>query len=364
MSHQIASDAKRLASFKASLLELREVMVTDSLNKKWTSGSGGGGGGGGSPPPSSPSRRSNSNTNNNNSSNSNKTYLSWIYTQREGLMWIVACAFLGAFLGFAIGAGWFTRGAGTYQYVTKTKRILGAMSTKTGFVRKKAMRHFVVNAWRASLAKRIRKTLIYQLFTLSKSPWRLFFDFWYKMFFSKDDTDTATMMYESGLTASCFWPPNWIFFRTIDLSQVDLGDKGLSPFMASTLSFILPWRRSLIQGLTRKNKVKWNLRDQDGNEFTIGPSSILSSTGQSSSHPINPYYHPMAFHTLREYIIRFDNGYVHPDLGFLVPAPSGKLCIIVQLSWVYFCRAKLQHLIFVFTLSPFVKRRREGTWYD
>jgi len=31
----------------------------------------------------------------------------------------------------------------------------------------------------------------------------------------------------------------------------------------------------------------------------------------------------MAFHTLREYVIRFDNGYVHPDLGFLVPAPSG-----------------------------------------
>lgn len=31
----------------------------------------------------------------------------------------------------------------------------------------------------------------------------------------------------------------------------------------------------------------------------------------------------MAFHALREYVVRFDGGYVHPDLGFLVPAPSG-----------------------------------------
>lgn len=112
----------------------------------------------------------------------------------------------------------------------------------------------------------------------------------------------------------------------MDLSQLDVGSGGLNPIFVSALSYILPWRRSLVQALARTDVVKVNLRDQDGN--TIDSSGTLTSfpsliTQKPSSHPINPYYHPMAFHTLREYIIRFDNGYVHPDLGFLVPSPCG-----------------------------------------
>jgi len=134
------------------------------------------------------------------------------------------------------------------------------------------------------------------------------------------------------IAASPLWPPNWILFREVDLSQIDVGEGGLSPILVSTLSFVLPWRRSLIRALARKDRVKVNLRNQEGkvvepsSATSSFPSSLLSST--PSTHPINPYYHPMAFHTLREYIIRFDNGYVHPDLGFLVPAPSGELVLL------------------------------------
>ena len=32
---------------------------------------------------------------------------------------------------------------------------------------------------------------------------------------------------------------------------------------------------------------------------------------------------PMAFSVLREAVIREKGGFVHPDLGYLVPAPSG-----------------------------------------
>jgi hypothetical protein len=109
------------------------------------------------------------------------------------------------------------------------------------------------------------------------------------------------------------------------MSQVDVGTGGLSPLMVSTLSFILPWRRSLIQKLARKDRVKVMLRDdQEGHDGLPFGSHSMATPNQQ----INPYYHPMAFHTLREYIIRFDSGYVHPDLGFLVPAPSGKLLFL------------------------------------
>lgn len=240
-------------------------------------------------------------------------------------MWILVCASLGALLGFGVGSGWLTRGAGSYQYLAKSKRFLAmsAMSAKTGYVPKKAAKHFVASAWRADLAKRTRKTLLYQLLTLKKSPWRFVFDFLWSLFFS----DT-TQPKQHWIAASALWPPNWILFREVDLSQIDVAPgHGLSPLFVSTLSFILPWRRGLIRALARKDRVKaFNLRDQDGNVIESSLTSSLSSALLSSApslQPINPYYHPMAFHTLREYVVRFENGYVHPDLGFLIPAPSG-----------------------------------------
>ena len=246
--------------------------------------------------------------NNNNNSNNNNSFLSWVFSERESLSFIMVCATLGMFLGFAIGAGWLTRGAGSYQYI-RLNRVLGAMSNKSGFVRKRSMKHFVVSAWRANLAKRIRSTLIYQLLTFRKAPRKRFFvDIFTILFWNNKD--------------SPLWPPNWILFRDVDLTSIDIGQGGLSPFMVSTLSFILPWRRSLITRLARNDRAKVNLRDLNGN--IIGSSEILPI---KSNQPINPYYHPMAFHTLREYIIRFDDGYVHPDLGFLVPAPSGKFIL-------------------------------------
>lgn len=131
------------------------------------------------------------------------------------------------------------------------------------------------------------------------------------------------------LAYSPLWPPNWFLFRDVDLSQVDVKvGGGLSPIMVSSLSFILPWRRGLIKKLERRDRVKVNLRD---GSYTVERStsflsSIFSSifSSRQANQPINSYSHPMAFHVLREYVIRFDNGFVHPDLGLLVPAPSGE----------------------------------------
>lgn len=348
MSSSSVLDAERLASFKTSLVSLREAMK----QRQYVRTSGGGTADNNTPsaaPPSSPSQPGHGSSPpsprsfpagsgggiNNPPSRKSKpqvlSFLGWLNSEKESILWILACAALGAFLGFAVGCGWLTRGAGNYQYFSSGKRILGAMSAKTGFSRRKAVRAFVVSPWRAALAKRIRGTVIYQLFTLKKTPWRILFDFGYSLVFSQKTTPN-----QHWIAASPLWPPNWILFREVDLSQIDVGEGGLSPMMISSLSFVLPWRRTLIRALERKDRVKVNLRDQDGN--TIHPSvpspssfssSLLSSATQSA-HPINPYYHPMAFHTLREYIIRFENGYVHPDLGFLVPAPSGEIRMLTQ----------------------------------
>ena len=94
--------------------------------------------------------------------------------------------------------------------------------------------------------------------------------------------------------------------------------------------------------------------DQEGHDgLPFGSHSMASTPNQQ----INPYYHPMAFHTLREYIIRFDSGYVHPDLGFLVPAPSGKLLLyfIFVLFGLWLCL-----ILFVKLVS---NRCRKGYWY-
>ncbi|KAL7543101.1 hypothetical protein ACHAXR_012420 [Thalassiosira sp. AJA248-18] len=326
----IVLDPERITSFKASLISLREAMKQRQNIRK----SGGAADAAASqhrrpsspgPSPLSGSNASSYNTplSSSTQSTKRKNYLiEWIYSERECLMWILVCAALGALLGFGVGAGWLTRGSGSYQYMAKEKRVLVAMSAKTRHVPRKAIKQFVVSAWRVDLAKRVRRTLIYQLITLKKAPWRIVFDFLWHMVFSQD-----TLPNQHWIAASPLWPPNWILFREVDLSQIDVGEGGLSPWMVSSLSFVLPWRKSLISALARKDRVKVNLRDQEGNTIESSvtsspfPASLLSS--KHSTQPINPYYHPMAFHTLREYVIRFDNGYVHPDLGFLVPAPSG-----------------------------------------
>eukprot|EP00956_Cyclotella_meneghiniana_P021078 scaffold37956_cov48-Cyclotella_meneghiniana.AAC.3 len=59
------------------------------------------------------------------------------------------------------------------------------------------------------------------------------------------------------------------------------------------------------------------------NNRPSSPMPSLSKSTTTTTRIIDPYYDPMAFHTLREYIIRHTRGYVHPDLGYIIPAPSG-----------------------------------------
>jgi hypothetical protein len=52
-------------------------------------------------------------------------------------------------------------------------------------------------------------------------------------------------------------------------------------------------------------------------------ASPFPASKETNPNLRNDPSHPRVFSVLREAIIREHNGYVHPDLGFLVPAPSG-----------------------------------------
>jgi hypothetical protein len=278
------------------------------------------------------------------------TLLDWIHFERQSFIWILGCAALGALLGFGVGAGWLTRGYGSWHFVMKDPPT-PITETSDGRVKQEFIRKFIITPWRVAMARRMRSTIIYEMITFQKAPWAIF------EYLTTNNNGGATGNRsnksnnnnnnnnsgdESWFASSPMWPPNWILFRQVDLSNIEVGEGGLSPPMVKFLSLVLPWRRNLIQALARKQK-RVNIRDADGNVvenidddgrliYGVPPNSFASrikgllfgssSVGQKNA-PVDAYYHPMGFYALREYIVRYDHGYVHPDLGFLIPAPSG-----------------------------------------
>mmetsp|Transcript_4384 Transcript_4384/g.7577 ORF Transcript_4384/g.7577 Transcript_4384/m.7577 type:complete len:744 (+) Transcript_4384:68-2299(+) len=260
------------------------------------------------------------------------TLLDWIHHERQSLIWILGCAALGVLLGFGVGAGWLTRGYGTWHFVLKDPSTLTETPDGSGRVKQEFIRKFMITPWRMAMARRMRSTLLYEMITFQKAPWAIL---------EYLTTNGAGSMQKTGdggwFASSPMWPPNWILFRQVDLSNIEVGEGGLSPTMMKFLSLVLPWRRNLIKALARKEK-RVTLRDADGNLVddsdlhSSSPNSFVSrikgllygskSAGQKNA-PVDAYYHPMGFYALREYVVRFDHGYVHPDLGFLIPAPSG-----------------------------------------
>ena len=134
----------------------------------------------------------------------------WILQERQGIIWVLGCAFLGGLLGFGIGSGFLT-----------------------GEIRNPP------NAWRVALGAKIRATVTYRIVTFRIMPWEPVVEAWRDFRYS-DDVIAAS------------------------------GEK--------------------------YNRLQ-----------------ILRSDPS----------HPRVFAVLREAVIREKGGYVHPDLGPLVPAPSG-----------------------------------------
>jgi len=392
MSTAVALDAKakRLASFKTSLLNLKAAMrQRQMIRKPGDADTAADADANANAPTSSHEQQQqapahhHADTISPSSTSSPPTinnFLSWIQTERECFTRILLCAALGALLGFAIGAGWLTRRggfvtSGYHHYMTSENptadEALTAMSPKTEELvdnSERVARYFVVSAWRVRLANNIRGLLLYKLLTLKTTPWRILLDLY------------PTSPNRPWVAASPLWPSNWLLFREVDLTQIEVGDRGFSPFMVSCLSFILPWHRKLIHSLAVKEKFKVDLRYRRvGNNIyepsfmsTSSPTSLFSSILplKPSNQRINPYHHPMAFHVLREHIIRFENGFVHPDLGFLVPAPSGTSIIITFLTYLHTfvtdtvfdrCRKRHRHgQIHVYQMSSPLQSRNSG----
>lgn len=325
--NSLLPDEEHLVSFKTSLLKLRDAMTEQQnqnniLRQRKQQ-----------PPQHQHKRGRTSDA----TLEKLSSLLSCLHRERDCIYKVLICATLGALFAFAVGCGWLTFGSGSHHFVpvsvtSGVTKVTYAMSAKynvtyeqvsiDGYIKLTTRRAFVVSPWRANLAGRIRNSLFYQLATMNIIP------------SSEQLSQTQIQMM---MAYSPLWPPNWFIFRDFDVSQIDwrVGG-GLSPMALYPLRILLPWRRDLLDHLQRRDKVKINLRD---GRYHVEPStsylsSLISSiiatfsngdgeTGKIHAPIINPYHHPMAFHALREYVIRFDDGYVHPDLGFLIPAPSG-----------------------------------------
>jgi hypothetical protein len=269
------------------------------------------------------------------------TLIDWIHHERQSLLWILGCAALGALLGFGVGAGWLTRGYGSWHFVMKDPPT-PITESSDGRVKQEFIRKFIITPWRVAMARRMRGTLVYEMITFKKAPWAILEYLTTNGGSNNNNNNNNNTGDESWFASSPMWPPNWILFRQVDLSNIEVGEGGLSPPMMKFLSLVLPWRRNLIRALARKQK-RVTIRDADGNvvENIVDDSRMIhgasphsfasrikgllfgSSSASQKNAPVDAYYHPMGFYALREYIIRYDHGYVHPDLGFLIPAPSG-----------------------------------------
>jgi hypothetical protein len=157
--------------------------------------------------------------NNNSSNNNNSTNLSprrsiyhWCLQERQGIIWVLGCAFLGGLLGFGIGSGIVT---GEHRHPP--------------------------NAWRVALGAKIRSTTHYRMVTFQMMPWDPLVQVWQDLRYSDDIISSA-------------------------------------------------------EGDIKDNRLQILRND---------PS------------------HLRVFAVLREAVVRERGGYVHPDLGPLVPAPSG-----------------------------------------
>lgn len=189
-----------------------------------------------------------------------KGFTSWLRHEQDSFLCIIAFAWLGALIGFCFGCGFLTFGYGTYQHIV---RETGPGSPPAVF------RKYVVSPWRVALAAKVRGRGT-----------------------DSDNLDNGKSKEE----------PGWIY------------GKAVSPDYASLLSFVEPFRRP---------GKKLTENGQSNSNMPSSQPSQMPSGSKSNNDPTDPYFHPMSFHTLREHIIRHKRGYVHPDLGFLVPAPSG-----------------------------------------
>lgn len=73
---------------------------------------------------------------------SSRSFYQWCLQERQGILWVLGCAFLGSLFGFGIGSGFLT-GEGNKP----------------------------PNAWRVALGVRIRSSAAFEVLTMNRAPW-------------------------------------------------------------------------------------------------------------------------------------------------------------------------------------------------
>ena len=211
---------------------------------------------------SQPHKSSGNTTTKTNNSHNQKSLYQWYLQERQGIFWVLGCAFLGAIFGFGVGSGYLT----------------GEIRTQNE----------TPSPWRVKLGIRIRSSPTYQTFL---GPWVEATNP-----ADKDGiigTNTGASSDGTGKGGNGPTPP---------LSTPSKSSSSTSTASSTSSSGSRKFNRYL-------HELEWTRSQQIAPE----DSEVLRK---------NPS-HPSIYAVLREAIVREKGGYVHPDLGFMLPAPCG-----------------------------------------
>ena len=191
--------------------------------------------------------------------------------------------------------------------------------------------------WRNRLATRIRNSVLYHSIitglralhgvvrqSTSRNP---FHQYIIGRSRSRRSSRRRTRNRRPWISHRCFqllnfiWPwADWSNYDSIDMFYLDYESPLSSKRYASTYAHLPSFRSILLQSLF-------------GNAYYRHTSSMISSSSSRNQQTKFTRHwtklrdagasHPLTFALLREMIRREPGGYVHPDIGVLLPAPSG-----------------------------------------
>ena len=188
-----------------------------------------------------------------------RSFYRWCLQEKQGIVWVLGCMLLGCSFGFGVGSGWLS-----------IKEQHGK-TTPSG--------------WRINLGGKVRRNLVYKS-TVGKIPIA---------------RKINPINGEKGPYVSEHEAVQKIL-------RITNGVLNLIPFVVS-------------------GSFSWNIiqNSSGGDPFSTnryGIPSVVVKQMSASELKSNPS-HPYVYAVLREAVTREKGGYVHPDLGFMEPAPCG-----------------------------------------
>mmetsp|Transcript_1683 Transcript_1683/g.2011 ORF Transcript_1683/g.2011 Transcript_1683/m.2011 type:complete len:681 (-) Transcript_1683:214-2256(-) len=254
----------------------------------------------------------------------------WIHVERKhnALAFLLLSILTGGMLGFGIGTGHFT---GCVPLTFALPDSIPIAVTNTGLYTNTCH-----SPWRTALASKIRASVAYEM-TVGHS---------FVTISTGSTTAPAGMVERVGRVALgsvgtvlnvC---SGGAFYAGLRLGSVNIGIRSSRGYSRSSVAnhqhkqqststtgsnddVLLPW---WMNGASWINHPMYttNMNGHSTSSSSPNPTSTAAGNGGLAVHgSVRDRSNPRAWYVLREMIMREEGGYVHPDLGILVPSPVG-----------------------------------------